>query len=115
MNADEKQQFIRQKAVENELDPQRAKIYWSRHAISEMVNDDLTRITVESALRHCEVIENYPSAHRPLPDCLVLTFLADGRALHAVIAIDKQGDRIFMITVYIPSKERWSHDWRTRK
>lgn len=65
----EKQTFIQQKAVENRGDPDRTKIFWSRHAIVEMVNDGLTRTAVEEALIHSEVIEDYPSEHRPLPDC----------------------------------------------
>lgn len=71
--------------------------------------------SIERAFQGCDVIEDYPFLHRPLPDCLILAFLADGRPLHAVVAIDEQKGRIFVVTVYIPSKERWSYDWRTRK
>jgi hypothetical protein len=110
-----KQQFIRQKAIENQNDSQGARIYWSRHAIAEMIKDDLTRTEVEQALQQCEVIEDYSTGHRPLPDCLVLTYLPDKRPLHTVIAVDEIKDRIFVITIYLPSPERWHHDWRTRK
>jgi len=41
--------------------------------------------------------------------------VADERPLHAVVAIDEQNERIFVVTVYVPSKERWSYDWRIRK
>lgn len=37
------------------------------------------------------------------------------RALHAVVACDERLDRIFVVTVYRPSEERWEDDWRTRK
>ncbi|HRJ43801.1 MAG: DUF4258 domain-containing protein [Caldilineaceae bacterium] len=115
MRVDEKQRFIRQKAIENESDPSGSKVYWSRHAIGETVNDDLTRVEVERAFQDCEIIEDYPVAHRPLPDCLLLAWVADERPLHAVVAIDEQNERIFVVTVYVPSKERWSYDWRIRK
>jgi hypothetical protein len=111
----EKQGFIRQKAVQNQHDPEGAKVYWSRHAIAEMVNDNLTRSQVEKALEACEIIEDYPTEHRPLPDCLVLAKLSETQPVHAVIAIDEAGDRIFVVTVYLPSKEQWQDDWRTRK
>ena len=110
-----KQIFIQQKAHENRSDPQGAKVYWSRHAIAEMVNDGLVRVDVEVALENCEVIEDYPMGHRPLPDCLVLGTLPDNRPVHAVVAIDETNDRIFMVTVYLPSVEKWHNDWRTRK
>lgn len=111
----DKQNFICTKAVENRNDPEGHKILWSRHAITELLNDDLIRSEVEKALVTCEVIEDYPSNHRPLPDCLVLGMMEYSNPLHAVVAIDEVNDRIFVVTVYRPSKERWENDWRTRK
>jgi len=110
-----KQNFIRSKATENRNDPECKKILWSRHAITELLNDDLTRSEVEKALISCKVIEDYPAQHRPLPDCLVLGMLEYSVPIHAVVALDEINDRIFIITVYRPLKERWENDWRTRK
>jgi hypothetical protein len=111
----DKQRFIQQKARENQADPQGIKVRWSQHATAELVNDDLTRADVEAALIFCEVVEEYPEWHRPLPDCLVLGSLLDGRPIHAVVALDEANDRIFMVTVYLPSIDRWHDDWRTRR
>jgi hypothetical protein len=115
MNDLDKRRFIRQKATQNRNDPQGAKVYWSRHAIAELIKDDLSRSGVELALETCEVVEDYPTGHRPLPDCLVLAQLSEAEPVHAVIAIDEARDRIFVITVYLPSNEEWQDDWRTRK
>jgi hypothetical protein len=115
MHSQNKQDFIRQNAVENQSDLSGKKVYWSRHAITEAVKDNLTRQAVEAALANAELIEDYPATHRPLPDCLVLGFLPEKQPLHAVIAIDTTNERIFIITVYIPTKEKWTNDWRTRK
>lgn len=115
MNISDKQSFIRRKAVENQYDPHGNQILWSRHAISEAVNDGLVRREVESALENCEVIEDYPVKHQPLPDCLVLSFLETVHPVHAVIALDEVKDRILLVTVYRPNLERWENDWRTRK
>jgi hypothetical protein len=38
----EKQQFIRRIAAENQTDAAGSRVYWSRHAILEMVKDNLT-------------------------------------------------------------------------
>ena len=65
MNAQEKQAFIRHIAVENRFDPKGAKIYWSRHAITEAVQDDLTRPEVEATLENGDVIEDYPTGLCP--------------------------------------------------
>ena len=66
-------------------------------------------------LQNGTVIEDYPTLHRPLPDCLVLAWLATGEPVHVVAAIDEINDRWFVVTVYKPSVEEWENEWRTRK
>ncbi len=115
MDIGAKQSFIRQYAEENHANPAGSKILWSRHSIIELVNEDWRRGWVENGLRTCEVIEDYPSGPRPLPDCLVLGWLAPGAPFHAVIAVDQILGRLFVVTVYKPAQEEWQNDWRTRK
>jgi hypothetical protein len=115
MDAEEKQRFIRAKAVENESDPGARKILWSRHGITELVEERLGRGALENGLKQCEVIEDYPTLHRPLPDCLVLGWITPPRPFHAVLAIDEANDRVLVVTVYRPSPEEWEDDCRTRR
>jgi hypothetical protein len=115
MNALDKQSFIRQRVIQNAYDPNASKILWSRHAVAALIDDGLHRTDVERALLHCEVIEDYAPEHRPLPDCLILATLANGGPVHAVIAVDEAHGRIFVVTVYVPTSDRWENDWRTRK
>ena len=49
MNRLGKQRFIRRKSLENRYDPEGARVYWSRHAIDEMINDGLSRSEIEKA------------------------------------------------------------------
>lgn len=115
MNALRKQNFIRLLAAQNARDPNGSKILWSRHAVAALIDDRLHRTAVEGALLHGDVIEDYIPTHRPLPDCLVFGTLPDGRPIHVVVAVDEPRDRIFVVTVYIPTTDRWENDWRTRK
>lgn len=115
MNAEDKQHFIRWKARQNQFDLEGAKIRWSRHGITELVNEGWSRSLVEDALQNSEVIEDYPTLHRPLPDCLVLSWLDTREPLHAVVAIDEVNDCLFIVTVYKPLPKEWKNDWRTRK
>jgi len=115
MTSDEKQEFIRLQARRNKLSRAGEKILWGRHGITELVNEEWNRAWVEEGLQHCWVIEDYPSLHRPLPDCLVLGWLTSGEPFHAVIGMDESSDRLFVITVYKPSAEEWEDDWRTRR
>jgi len=115
MDTGAKQDFISWKAHQNRADPEGAKILWSRHSIAELVREGWSRAMVEEGLSDSEVIEDYPTLHRPLPDCLVVGWLATGEPFHAVIALDEVNDRLFVVTVYKPSPEEWKDDWRTRK
>jgi hypothetical protein len=110
-----KQGLVRQASTRNVYDPSGSNVLWSRHAVAALVDDNLPQREVEEALKQGQVIEDYPATHRPLPDCLVLANLADGRPLHVVIAIDEPNDRIFVVTVHIPTRDRWEDDWRTRR
>jgi hypothetical protein len=98
------------------IDRQRkhGSVLWSRHAITRLATSALSRSNVEAGLVDCEVIEDYPEAHRPLPDCLVLAMLDDRSPVHAVVAIDEPNERIFLVTVYRPDPTRWL-DERMRK
>lgn len=115
MKTEEKEAFIKEKAVENISSPTKEKVLWSRHAISKLQSEDLSRKEVESALSNCEVIEDYPWLTRRLPDCLLLAFGSNGRPIHYVVALDEPNDRIFIVTIYRPDEERWENDWKTRK
>lgn len=110
-----KQNWMREKARQNRASHSGDYILWSRHAIAKLVTLALSRIEVERALEECEIIEDYQAIHRPLPDCLVLGFLASGKAVHVVVAIDQANDRLFVVTVYFPFLDRWQDDQRTRK
>jgi Domain of unknown function (DUF4258) len=115
MDKGAKQAFIQSIARRNQTDPTGSLILWSRHAIAELANEGRLRRTVEDALIDCAVIEDYPRMHRSLPDCLVLSWLANQEPVHAVIAIDETQGRLFVVTVYQPSAEEWKSDWQTRK
>ncbi len=113
MLPEEKENFIRQKAKEHAPEINE-KISWSLHAVKKLRIEGLKKKKVENSLKDCIVVEDYPMEGRQLPGCLVLGFI-DSDPVHAVIAIDGDFDRIFVITVYKPSSERWKNDWKTRK
>ena len=115
MDAATKQQHIRRIAQQNRDDPEGSRILWSRHAITELVNENWEREAVEQGLQTCDVIEDYPQLHRRLPDCLTLGWLQTQEPFHAVVAIDSSQDRLLIVTVYSPSNQEWEDDQRTRR
>lgn len=106
--------FIRRVSEENRASEAKDRVLWSRHALTKLILERLERDEVEAALGSCGLIEDYPTVGRPLPDCLVLGFVG-GAPVHITVALDEDNDRVLVVTVYVPSEERWEDDWRTRK
>lgn len=88
---------------------------FSKHAEREREADMIFTSELEEALRHCEVIEDYPDDPRG-PSCLVLGF-SGNRPIHAVCALKYAPDELFLITVYDPSKrpDYWTDSYRRRR
>lgn len=87
MDLAEKASFIQSHARQR-------KIKWSSHALAEITPDDLTVDKVEIAIENADVIEDYPHAHRYLPDCLTLAFVTPQEPIHVVIALNQPQDYI---------------------
>ncbi|MBW3665738.1 MAG: DUF4258 domain-containing protein [Actinobacteria bacterium] len=68
---------------------------------------------VRSVLVNGEVIEEDVREGRPYPTRLILGWVGN-RPLHVLVARDPEG-RKYVITVYEPTPDRWSDDFRTRR
>jgi hypothetical protein len=87
----------------------------SIHAERERQRDQITIAELESALKGCDIIEDYPEDARG-HSCLVLGF-AGRRPIHVVCAVKDQPREILLITVYDPSgrADKWDPDFRRRR
>ena len=115
MDSAAKQRFVLRAAQRNQSDSEGRSIFWSRHAIVELVNESWSRESIEAGFLTCEVIEDYPAGPRALPDCLVLGSFRSDETFHAVLAIDQNNERVLVVTVYRPSSEEWQDGWRIRR
>ena len=113
MHAKEKIGFIRKKATEHAPEGN-DKILWSIHAVKKLRIEELRKDDVEGCLKECTIVEDYAMEGRHLPGCLILGFIGSS-PLHCVVAVDQDFDRIIIITVYRPAKEKWEDDWQRRK
>jgi hypothetical protein len=80
---------------------------YSHHAEIECRADDLTFAQVEEALLNGELLEEYPDTGRG-ESCLVVGFAGD---IPIHIVCGWRGDRIALITVYIPTPPRFVDPW----
>ena len=88
---------------------------FSKHAEREREADKILTTELEEALKHCDVIEDYPEDPRGR-SCLVLGF-SGKRPIHAVCALKQDPDELFLITVYDPSQrpDQWTDSYSRRK
>lgn len=87
------------------------KIEWSLHSLKRIRERNIKASDVINCIASGVIIEQYPN-DRPLPSCLIYGKLQT-RHLHTVVASD--GNRIYIITAYVPSSEEWEADYKTRK
>lgn len=92
----------------------RTHIKFTEHARLAMRDDNLTTLDVLEAIRNFEIIEEYPDA-RPFPACLLLCWEKGKKPLHVVCGLPEHANMLIIVTVYIPSKEKWPDYRRQRK
>ena len=83
-------------------------IEWTQHAMSRMDARGIEQHEVEDALLLGEAIETYPN-DTPYPSYLIL----GKNGLHVVCGIGL--GRLWIITAYRPSSDKWEEDLKTRK
>lgn len=89
------------------------EIIFSRHAVDRMFQRGIKPVDIRVVIESGEVVADYPDDF-PFPSCLIVG-TASGRTLHAVIAIDRQRHRCYVITAYPPDPDLWSADFRKRR
>ena len=80
---------------------------YTLHAEIERRADELTFAQIESALLNGEILEQYPDTGRG-ESCLVVGF-AHNLPIHIVCGW--RGDKIAIITVYVPRAPRFADPW----
>lgn len=89
------------------------RIIYSQHAVDEMLIEDLpvSPDEVRLAIFHGEMVEEYPEDKRG--HSYLLIGKGSGRIIHVVCA--PKDEYLAIITVYVPSLERWEPGFRTRR
>ena len=80
---------------------------YTHHAEVERRADGLTFAEVEEALLASDILEQYPDTGRG-ESCLVVGFSGDA-PIHVVCGW--RGDRVALITVYIPGPPKFADPW----
>lgn len=84
---------------------------YTLHAEIERKADDLCFYQIEQAILTGEIIEHYPDDGRG-ESCLILGF-SDNIPIHVVCG--KRGERIVIITTYVPKPPKFVDPWTRSK
>ncbi len=90
---------------------QKSEYVYTHHAEIERNADNLTFYQIEEALLGGEILEEYPDTGRG-ESCLVLGF-SENIPIHIVCGF--RGDKIAVITVYVPGSKTFKDPWTRRK
>ena len=93
------------------------KILFSKHAKTEMDNDEFGNIIeheVVEVVLNGKIIEDYPE-DEPYPSCLIYGKTEKDRPLHVVCAYSKEDELTIIVTVYHPDPEKWIDNEERRK
>jgi len=87
-------------------------IVWSHHVAIRCQQRGIKTADVENCLMSGEIIEEYPEDY-PYCSYLILGLSIKKQNLHVVCGIGNS--RLWIITAYFPSIDKWELDCKTRK
>ena len=89
------------------------EIIFSSHAIQRMFERGIRPSDLRIVITSGEKIGDYPD-DTPYPSCLMLGVVND-RPIHAVIAVEPNTRRCYVVIAYIPDPTLWDADFRTSR
>lgn len=90
------------------------KLRWTNHIFIRLAQRGISMDDVQTAILNGELVEDYPDDY-PFPSCLIMGHRTPTGIIHVVCAPNDNGTELWLITAYIPSKEKWMDDFKTRK
>jgi hypothetical protein len=85
-----------------------ANISWQKHSLQRMLERNITRAEVKTAILNGIIIENYIDDY-PFPSVLV-AYVESSKPLHVVVSYDESTLKCYIITAYIPDEKHFKDD-----
>ena len=87
-------------------------LFLTQHALKRMLERNISYENVKNIILNGEIIEQYPDDY-PNPSCLIFGIVDNVRNLHIVIGVCD--DKLWVITAYEPTTDKWNDDFKTRR
>lgn len=89
------------------------EVLWTYHINMRLAQRHISRKTILNSVDSFEIIESYPD-DKYLPSYLI--YARSGKFIfHVLIAIDKEGENIRIVTAYEPDAREWENNFRIRR
>ena len=88
------------------------KVQLTNHGLNRLALRNISIDDVGNCVMNGEIIEEYPDDY-PYPSALIFGCKLTGEIIHVVCGID--GEKIYFITAYEPTTEKFMEDLRTRR
>ena len=82
------------------------------HILSRCYQRNISYTDIKHAIFNGTIIEQYENDY-PYPSCLVLGKTTTNKILHVVVGIGN--NKLWLITAYEPSLDKWNKDMKTRR
>lgn len=89
------------------------KYEWRKHVLIRLAERKISQRDILKVICEGEVIEDYPNS-KPFPSCLLLGRISE-KPYHVVVAMDYEQERVYIITAYEPSIEKFEPDFKKRR
>ena len=84
----------------------------TQHSLNRALQRSINYESIKAVIMNGDIIEDYPEDY-PYPSCLILGLSDNNKELHVVAGIGE--GKLWIITAYYPSLDKWEADYRTRK
>ncbi|MFH0728153.1 MAG: DUF4258 domain-containing protein [Pseudomonadota bacterium] len=88
-------------------------VTYSGHAIQRIFERKIAEADITEVICSGDVIAEYPH-DIPYPSYLLLGFLRN-TPLHVLIGKDDENGNWYVVTTYVPSRDIWNDDYKTRR
>ena len=88
-------------------------IVYSGHSVRRMFERKITEQDIHEVIESGDLIAEYPN-DTPYPSYLLLGFPGN-IPLHVLIAKDDESDDCYVVTTYVPRRDIWNSDFKTRR
>jgi hypothetical protein len=88
-------------------------VIYSGHAIRRMFERKISEKDIFEVIESGNLIAEYPN-DVPYPSYLLLGF-SQNTPLHVLIAKDQESDDCYVVTTYVPHRDIWNDDFKTRR